>query len=236
MVRQPRARERGAAIFIVVMVIALLTAVGLFAARAASLTDVAAGFDRQSLQTLALAEYAGKAGTAQIGATPSGYIGMIRKSTDQCEVNRRITDPSLLGPGITRVDCYNIYSDEIQNAVATGPLGVSDLLEPQTATDPGSLGPVLPTSPSASGAPNSFLDGIFKVELTDAYQKLPPARMDQNASQYKAYQITLTAFAQIRNLSAQPAAGTANPWCTTNLTSTSANVQAVRAFVTVMSE
>jgi hypothetical protein len=231
-----RAQERGAAIFIVVMVIALLTAVGLFAARAASLTDTAAGFDRQSLQTLALAEYAGKAGTAQIGSTPSGYINMIWNSQDQCEVNRRITDPALLGAGITRVGCYNIYSDEILNAVKNGPLKVPDLLDPQTSSNPGSLGPVLPSSPNASGAPNSFLDGVFKVELTDAFQKLPPARMDQAANQFRAYQITLTAFAQIRNLSAQPAAGSANLWCSANFTSTSANVQAVRAFVTVMSE
>jgi hypothetical protein len=234
MVSQRRARERGAAIFIVVMVIALLTAVGLFAARAASLTDVAAGFDRQSLQALALAEYAGKAAAAQLGSTPSGYISMIWKSQDQCEVNRRITDPSLLGAGITRAGCYNIYSDEILNAVSTGPLGVAHLLDPQTSSNPGSLGPMLPSSSSGSDGPNSFLDGVFKVELTDAYQRLPPARMDQAANQYRAYQITLTAFAQIRNLSAEP--GAANPWCSANLTSTSANIQAVRAFVTVMSE
>jgi Tfp pilus assembly protein PilX len=234
MVSQPRAQERGAAIFIVVMVIALLTAVGLFAARAASLTDVAAGFDRQSLQALALAEYAGKAATAQIGSTPSGYVNMIWNSQDRCQVNERITDPSLLGAGMTRVGCYNIYSDEIRNAVSTGPLNVANLLEPQTSSNPGSLGPVLPANPSATDEPNSFVDGVFKVELTDAFQKLPPARMDQAANQYRAYQITLTAFAQIRNLSGAP--GAANPWCSTNMTSTSANVQAVRAFVSVMSE
>ncbi len=232
-----RADERGAAIFIVVMVIALLTAVGLFAARAASLSETAAGFDRQSLQALALAEYAGKAGTAQIGRAPSSYVRMIWNSQDRCEVNGRITDPSLLGSGITRIGCYNIYSNEIFNTVSTFPAGTAraaNLLDPQTNTQPGSLGPALPEA-AGSEKPNSFLDGVFKVELTDAYQRLPPARMDQAANQFRSYQITLTAFAQIRNL-AGALSPDSNPWCSANLSSTSANVQAVRAFVTVMSE
>jgi hypothetical protein len=237
MVKRRASRERGAALFIVVLVIALLTAVGLFAARAASLTDVAAGFDRQALQTLALAEYAGKAATAQLGSTPSGYINMIWNSQDQCEVNQRITNPSLLGAGITRVPCYNIYSSEILDAVSKGPLNVPYLLDPQDTNNPGSLGgPPLGGLQGGTLEPNSFLDGVFKVELSDAFQQRPPARWDQAASQYRAYHITLTAFAQTRNLAAQPGSGSANPWCSANLTSTSANVQAVRAFVTVMSQ
>jgi hypothetical protein len=223
-----RTRERGAAIFIVVMVIALLTAVGLFAARAASLGETSAGFDRQSLQTLALAEYGGKAASMQLGAAPTGYIDMIRSSTDVCEVNQRITDPLLLGKGMLRAPCYNIYSSEIQNAVATGPLK-ANLIEPQSATDPGSLGPVLPALPSGSGSP-PFLDGIFKVELTDAYKGKGLPGMDV-AGKYGTYRVTMTAFAQIRSLSAATAL-----WCSPNLSSTSANIQAVRAYVALMSE
>jgi hypothetical protein len=236
-----RTPERGAAIFIVVMVIALLTAVGLFAARAASLTETAAGFDRQSLQALALAEYAGRAATMQLGAAPSGYLKFIQDQTepekkDKCEVNQRITNPSLLGPGITRPPCYNIYFHEILNAVSNGPLGVTNLLVPQSLTDPGSLGPVLPPSTGSTGSPNSIVDGVFKVELTDGYQESTTPPGMESGGKYRPYRVTLTAFSQIRSLAVLPTGGTETVWCGPNLTSTSANIQAVRAYVAVMSE
>ena len=55
-----RGTERGAALFVVVMVITLLTAVGIFAARSTSLVDAATGYGRQAAQTLALADYGAK--------------------------------------------------------------------------------------------------------------------------------------------------------------------------------
>ncbi len=229
-----RSNERGAALFIVVLVIALLTAVGMFAARAASLTDVAAGYDRQALQTLALAEYAAKAGTAQMGTTASSYLNLTANSMDQCEVNRRITNPDtgqltnpgMLGLGITRASCYNIYCHEILNAFSITVPGLN-LLAPQTESGPGSLGP-----PLVAGQTNSYLDGVCKVELTESYQRAPPAGMDRAADQFRAYQVTMTSFAQVRTLAAAPAPP--SPWCSADTSSSTANVQAVRALVTVM--
>ena len=52
-----RQNQRGAAVFIVVMVITLLTAVGMFAARSASLVDVASGYGRNAMQTQYVSEY-----------------------------------------------------------------------------------------------------------------------------------------------------------------------------------
>jgi hypothetical protein len=55
--RKHRRRERGAAVFIVVLIIAMLTAIGMFAATSASLSTTAAGHERLATQTQYLTEY-----------------------------------------------------------------------------------------------------------------------------------------------------------------------------------
>lgn len=56
-----RRRQRGAALFLVVLVITVLAAVGMFAMRSASLVDVAAGYNRQGVQAAFLADFASRA-------------------------------------------------------------------------------------------------------------------------------------------------------------------------------
>ena len=46
-----RASERGAAVFVVVLVLTLLSALGLFAVRSATSTNLSAGYSRQMTQT-----------------------------------------------------------------------------------------------------------------------------------------------------------------------------------------
>ena len=65
--------QRGAAVFIVVMVLTLLTAVGIFAVRSASLADLAAGYDREAAQASLVAQYATTT-TATYLATPAGGV------------------------------------------------------------------------------------------------------------------------------------------------------------------
>src|SRR5882724_2064680 len=91
--------QRGAAVFIVVMVLTLLTAVGIFAVRSASLADTAAGFDREGAQASLIAEYGVSATSAYMGTgvastlittmakPPAGYI------TPFCESNGRLPPP-----------------------------------------------------------------------------------------------------------------------------------------------
>lgn len=55
-----RQHERGAALFLVVMVIAVLSAIGIFAMRQASLVDTAAGYNRQGVQAGMLADFAAR--------------------------------------------------------------------------------------------------------------------------------------------------------------------------------
>jgi hypothetical protein len=62
-----RREERGAAVFMVVMVLTLVSAIGVFSMRSASLVDVATGFNRQSVQAGFMAEYAARAAASYIG-------------------------------------------------------------------------------------------------------------------------------------------------------------------------
>jgi hypothetical protein len=80
--RARRKRERGAAIFVVVLLITMLFGIGLFAARSASLSTAASGHERQMTQAQYLAEYG---------------ILMSKTRMDRGELN-----PKLLGVNIPR--------------------------------------------------------------------------------------------------------------------------------------
>jgi hypothetical protein len=55
-----RRQQRGAALFLVVMVVTILSAIGVFAMRSASLVDVATGYNRQGVQAAFLADFAAR--------------------------------------------------------------------------------------------------------------------------------------------------------------------------------
>ena len=52
-----RTSERGAAVFVVVMVLSMLTAIGVFAIRAAAMANASSGYDRQNTQNHYVSEY-----------------------------------------------------------------------------------------------------------------------------------------------------------------------------------
>ncbi|XXT22519.1 hypothetical protein WME94_13270 [Sorangium sp. So ce429] len=112
-----RSRERGAAVFIVVLVITMLTAIGLFAAHAATLSTIASGHQRRMTQTHYLAEYAMQLALAEI--EQRGGLGGLSTGVD------------CLGAPI---DCRTINSRELQAGAAEG------LLELDGPGAPGSLG------------------------------------------------------------------------------------------------
>ncbi len=87
----PRASERGAALFVVVLVITLLTAVGLFAAHTATLVDQASGYSRQAAQTSYLAEYGVLATTAELGSgAADAYRQQMLKGSETCRMNQGV--------------------------------------------------------------------------------------------------------------------------------------------------
>lgn len=215
-----RRRQRGAAVFIVVMVIALLTAIGVFSIRTATLVDQAAGFERQGLQTQYLTEYAGRAVATELGdGAARAYLDRIVAGTDQCQVNDSVVQLDPAKP----VPCYKIFLTEIDQRVNAN-VG-TNVLEAQTASNAGSLGG--PTSVTATA-----LAGAFVVEMTEPYESIPNAGSEQasNASSsFRDVQVTLTAFGQVRPVGA----GSTDPWCAESAASTAASVSALRAHITL---
>ena len=179
-----RAGERGAALFIVVLVITLLTAIGLFSARAASLVDTASGYNRQAVQTQYLAEYGTKAVAVELGSNAKTLSDRMKKADDQCLSTANLV--GILGTG-EKAPCYKLFFSELNQRTA------SNLL---TAADPanskvGSLG----ATP---------LDADFVAEMVDLGPAGPTPGFDAGgqAQSFRLEQATVITTGQIRPFSA----------------------------------
>lgn len=225
--RLRRGREHGAAVFVVVLAITLLTAIGVFALRSASLVDQAAGYDRQASQTLYLSEYAGRAVAAEVGnGAARTYIDKVATGTDTCYVNK-LLDPNALDPNITYLPCYKLFLNEINSRVNASFSG-NTLISAQSTTGAGSLGPKL----DVTGAITP-MEGVFVVEMTDPAESTPTPGSavggNNPANTFRDVQLTFTAYAQVRPFDATPD----DPWCASGSLSTSASVTSLRAHVTL---
>ncbi len=228
-----RRRQRGAAVFIVVLVITLLTAIGIFAVRSTSLVSTAVGFHRQATQTGLLTEYGGRAVTTELGdGAAKSYLDKVGAGADTCQSNQKL-DLSLgdpFGVGVNGpTPCYKLYISEISSRVGT--LSGTNMLENQTSTAGGSLGAAY----GAAGT-TSALEGVFVVEMIEPAESTPTAGSAQGgnnpANAFRDVSLTLTAYGQIRPLDTSASAGT-DPWCAPNNLSASASVSALRAHVTL---
>src|SRR5262249_10831833 len=77
-----RARSRGAALFIVVLVVTLLLGIGAFAARSALLANTSSGFDRQMTQSRYVSEYALMIAVAKLSnGNAQVYLGKATNAT-----------------------------------------------------------------------------------------------------------------------------------------------------------
>jgi hypothetical protein len=222
-----RRHERGAAVFIVVLAVSLLTAIGVFALRSASLVDQAAGYNRQASQTFYLSEYAARAVSAEVGdGAARNYIDKVATGTDVCYVNK-LLDPNALDPNATYLPCYKLFLNEI-GARVDGHFSGNKLLSAQSTGAAGSLGPKLDLTGAIMPT-----EGVFVVEMTDPAESTPTPGSavggNNPANTFRDVQLTFTAYAQVRPLDALPD----DPWCAANSLSTSASVTSLRAHVTL---
>jgi hypothetical protein len=157
-----RRRQRGATVFIVTMVMALLTGMGIFASRAAGLTELAAGFDRSSEQTHYVLEHGVLVALHDVGRSPQATIQLAK---EQCYGG--LFFPSIAGYTYT---CKKYLQSSLERSVSEAqanaavkvpifsPAVVPGTTTPSTtdptANRPGSLGPVA-------------LNTALAVELTD---------------------------------------------------------------------
>ena len=175
-----RRDERGAAVFVVVMAIALLTGVGLFAAHSATLVDQAAGFTRLARQTQYLGEYGMLAASAELGdGTAAEYVGKLESSTTSATIS------CSANAGVSGVVCFKFSTNTLdgRTMAVTG----TKLIE-ATAPDgtPGSLGK------SSSAKPD------IQVQLTELSQaSRPVAGCDVGSEGCTYRKVTATTRAQL---------------------------------------
>lgn len=210
-----RQGERGAAVFIVVMVLSLLTAVGLFAVRSASLADLAAGYDREGAQAALVAEYAITASAAYLGNDPStvllGYKASIDRSAQPCQSN---AIPGAFPSPAPRPGCYRLELAELQTSFGR--------MSNETVFAPANLAGGKSGSTSSLNI-NETTNATFVVEVTDAAKTGVPAVGDD--AKVSTIMMTLTAISQVRPTAA----------CADTASAPTAGQQVMRAMIATKS-
>ena len=184
--RQHRlASQRGAAVFVVMLVALLLSALGMFAIRSASLATLASGYNRQMSQTHYMTEY--------------GVLAMASELTSQGAQN--YVDEAWSGKhdgecdsvaGVTNSTCFVVYYGDLEMRVK-GYNVQNDMLIPKSGVFPGSLGP-------------ADLEGDLVIELTDVHEVGQPVEgMDlAQPGGPKYYSVTISATGHVRPTAANP--------------------------------
>lgn len=178
--RASRRAERGAAVFIVVLVITLVSALGLFAMRSATLATLASGYSRQMNQTHYVTEMAMSLTVGELGGPGrQNYAEEMWSGqyASQCQGATTLTNST----------CFPIYYADLEARAQSYNSGTL-LIEPASGTTPGSLGPVA-------------LEGDFRLEASDIHEASPPiAGMDLTgmSASPRYYSVTLTAAGQVR--------------------------------------
>ena len=177
-----RRRQRGATVLIVFLVITMLTGIGLFAARSATVATSVAGSSKQLAQTTRIAEYAAANAVAFGGYSAPAIEGQMKQyvpvaNDPICTCMDQLPNPT----------CVILGAKEL-GPQAGGPMVITgDLLN----NIPGGLGP-------------ASLDYDFVVAITEGTRGLPVAGDPLNAqsnSPLSRVSVTLTATGQTRPLS-----------------------------------
>ena len=167
-----RVRRRGAATFIVLFAVLLLSGLGIWAMQMSSLVDQASGYSRMALQTQYTAELGIHASTSVLSVPgwAEGYYkaGMVG---EPCESTRGQTGTPF---------CKSIYMEDLN--FSTQAQATKNIL------DAGSMGPFTGSDPSA-------LEGRFVVEMTEPQQAIVPGQELSNSGYYR---VTLTSRGEVR--------------------------------------
>jgi hypothetical protein len=115
-----RRQQRGAAVFVVVLVITLLSALGIFAVRSATTAVAASGYNRQLTQVHYITDFAIMAAVADLASNPSAVADQMRQGPASGDTEcAGFSDPAMLLPTCwTR--SFDDLDDTIDKASATG--------------------------------------------------------------------------------------------------------------------
>jgi hypothetical protein len=217
-----RVSQRGAAVFVVVLVVTLLSALGLFALRSATLTNLSAGYSRQMMQTHYMSEYAMTLMAAELG-------GPARQNyADEMWSGKHVAEcvGGAGGGALSNSTCYPVFYTDVESRVQ-GYNSDSELLDP--AVEPGSGG-ALPTDGTPGSLGPAPLEGDFRAELTDIHESVPPIEgmdLTGSSSTPRYYSVTMTVTSQVRPQTA------ADRTTCDDVARAAAGVEAARAHVVV---
>lgn len=167
-ISRSRSRERGAAVFIVVLLIAMLTAIGFFAAQAASLSTISSGHARQSTQARYLAEVGQQTAAAYFGDSDSDGPSLVRDARNYPDrVCDMVNKPEYCCFGVDTTKpnpyrCLRLRSGYLENKY-------QPFVVPPAAPLPGSLG-------------WADLDYDIRIEVTDLSRVAYPLPEGMNYS------------------------------------------------------
>jgi hypothetical protein len=177
-----REDERGATLFIVLTVVAILSAIGTYALTNSRYEVRTAGYLRQRSVADAIAGLGAQAATSELGVAPAGYIGRLRSTSVTGEICQSNAGLGAGGSTSTLPPCLRIDLFDVQ--ARTGVILFDQYVPGSTGTPgtPGSLG----LSPMNAG---------FWVELTDPIEVERPMPGEQIAGSKapKFIDVTVTA-------------------------------------------
>lgn len=106
--RQRRA-QRGMAVFLVVLVLTMISAIGVFSMHSASLVDRASGFNRQNVQATAMVEFGARGAATWINSNRD--IVNTSTRTAGCEPELQAADPNAICVPLKDAMLTNMFTD-----------------------------------------------------------------------------------------------------------------------------
>ena len=166
--RHTREDERGATLFIVLTVVAIVSAIGTYALTNSRYEVRTAGYLRQRSVADAIAGLGAQAATSELGTAPAGYVSRLRQTNVTGELCQSNAGLGLGGPTGSLPPCLRIDLNDVQ--ARTGKT-LFDVYIPGSGSTPGTPGS-LGLSPMNAG---------FWVELTDPIEVERPIAGEQIA-------------------------------------------------------
>lgn len=187
--RARRRSQRGITVYVVLLVIAMLSAVGVFASRSASLATAQSGYFRQSVQTHYVTELAVLTTMAALESDTPGYVAEMERHAEE------LTDPADPAAEGAITDwrkcrtfgenqrCYKFGLEGIETRLG------ATLLQPKPDASP--LG-----EPGSLGRAN--VEARFMVEATELAQVVAPiAGQRATDAPVTFYSVTLSATGEV---------------------------------------
>jgi hypothetical protein len=182
-----RRRARGMTVYIVLLVIAMLSAVGVFATRSASLAVAQSGYFRQSVQTHYVTEYAVLATLAAIETDTPGYIAEMEAHTEEYQATEVGSEWRKCRTYGENQRCYKFAKAGIESRLSGATLIADRPNDPggEPLDEPGSLG-------------RADVEANFMVEATELAQVVGPIA-GQRATDMPVtfYAVTLSSTGQV---------------------------------------